>query len=270
MSFGALKQAQDLLSRKRKRDSDSTPQQDDKLEALRARLRQIKEANAASELETGSRARPSAASQTAPGRPKAKDNEDKSEDDSDSAPSEEGGPAHARSSKHAPTSLSSKHQVTRRRTVVDVPKRHVRDPRFDAMNQPPSDPAKLAKAYSFLDDYQKDEITELRAAIKKARTEEDKETLRRKMVSMENKRKAKEAKEREQEVLRRHRKEEKAKVEAGKKPFYLKRGEVKNEALVDKFKGMKGKEREKLIERRRIKAGQKEKRMMPDNRRIAR
>ena len=42
VSFGALKQAQDAVSRKRKRGSDTTADQEDKLEALRERLRQIR------------------------------------------------------------------------------------------------------------------------------------------------------------------------------------------------------------------------------------
>jgi ribosomal RNA-processing protein 36 len=158
--------------------------------------------------------------------------------------------------------------VTRKRTVIDVPKRHFRDPRFDALHQQSAPTGNSAKAYSFLRDYQKDEIAELKTAIKQARNEDDKETLKRKMVSMQNRIKAQEAKEREQEILRQHRREEKEKVEQGKKPFYLKSKDVKERAIVEKFKGMKSKDREKLMEKRRRKESQKEKRRMPDARRL--
>lgn len=271
VSFGALKRANDSLSRKRKRGSDVTDEQEDKLAALRRRLRQIREekekaagapsSNPASKI---TRATASASNNTS--------NSD-DEDDSDSAPSEveSGGRGLSRTSKHAPTAQSSTHQVTRKRTVVDVPKSHVRDPRFDALTQnrsahPGNNPE---AAYSFLRDYQTAEIAELKAALKKTRDEDDKAVLRRKVNSMENRLKAHAAKEREQEVLRQHRREEKVRVGEGKTPFYLKKKDLKERVLVEKFKGMKGKEREKLVEKRRKKEGQKEKRMMPRDRRMA-
>ncbi|KAK5172613.1 rRNA biogenesis protein rrp36 [Saxophila tyrrhenica] len=265
VSFGALKKAQDAIVKKRKRGSDTTAEQDEKLEALRARLRQMKQSK--------ERSTPSHPDQQSSKKRKsttAATNMTTSQDvnsDSDSAPSEVGA-TKSRSSKHAPVSKSSRYQVTRKRNVVDVPKRVTRDPRFDAFNQNSSDPGNAAKAYSFLRDYQKDEIAELKAAVKQAKTEEDKETLKRKLISMQNRLKTEDAKEREQNVLRQHRKEEKQRVEQGKQPYFLKRKEVKDRALVEKFKDMKGKDREKLIERRRRKEGQREKKMMPEARRV--
>jgi ribosomal RNA-processing protein 36 len=272
VSFGALKQAQDALSRKRKRGSDSTADQEEKLEALRARLDQIrskskKSANAKSSIRNvDERQKDRRGSSTMQPHPKAADTD--SEPDSDSAPSEEDIPTKSRTSKHAPASQSSRHQVTRKRTVVDVPKRTYRDPRFDALQERSAHPGNSGKAYSFLRDYQKDEIAELKAAIKLTRNEDDKETLKRKVISMQNKIKSEEAKEREQEVLRQHRREEREKVEQGTKPFYLKQKDVKERAMVEKFKGMKSKDREKLMEKRRRKEDQKEKRRMPEARRL--
>ena len=67
-----------------------------------------------------------------------------------------------------------------------------------------------------------------------------------------------------------HKKEEKGRVLEGKKPYFLKEKEVKERALVEKFRGMKGKEREKVVEKRRLKESQREKRGMPrDRRRVA-
>lgn len=267
VSFGALKQAQDTISRKRKRGSDTTADQEDKLEALRARLREIKEAKSAPAGKVAKALKISAGAPQTSGHDDAEGEEDE-EEDSDSAPSEEDAPK-SRSSKHAPATQSSRHQVTRKRVVVDVPKRVVRDPRFDAYHQHSAHPENSEKAYSFLRDYQKSEINELKAAIKKTKNEDEKETLRRTMGSMENRIKSKEAKEREQEIIRKHRKEERARLEQGKNPYYLKKKDVKEKALVEKFKGMKSKEREKVIEKRRKKEGQKEKKRMPDARRMA-
>lgn len=282
VSFGALKQAQETMkdSRKRKRGlgtngNDEEDDQEGKLEVLRKRLRELKERQGDVQIpksNTKTRTPVSTLKTTDAKATKddaGSDQESNSDFDSDSAPSEEGAPTLSRSSKHAPAAQSSRHQVTRKRNVIEVPKRIVRDPRFDALHQHshahhPSAGANADKAYSFLRDYQKSEIQELKAVLKKSKSDDDKITLRRKINSMENRIKAKDAKEREQEVLRRHRKEERERVEQGKTPFFLKKKEVKEQALVEKFKGMKGKERTKLVEKRRKKEGQKEKKRMPE------
>ncbi|KAK0267822.1 rRNA biogenesis protein rrp36 [Friedmanniomyces endolithicus] len=265
ISFGALKQAQDAVFRKRKRGSDEAPEQDDKLENLRKRLRQIKE------QKTGTQLKPTATTKTSRDDP---DNSN-SDSDSDSGPSEDEAPSKSRTSKHAPAEQTSRHQVTRKRTVVDYPRRAIRDPRFDSIpnqpstaHQPPNGTAD--KAYSFLLDYQRTEIDDLKAALKRAKGEDDIYNLRRKINSMENRLKAHAAKEREQAVRSAHKKEEKGRVLEGKKPYFLKDKEVKERALVEKFRGMKGKEREKVVEKRRLKESQREKRGMPrDRRRVA-
>ncbi|KAK5736811.1 rRNA biogenesis protein rrp36 [Elasticomyces elasticus] len=264
ISFGALKQAQDAVgSRKRKRGSNDSPAaaDDDKLEALRKRLRQIKDQK--SSLPTTK-------------NPANDDDAENSGDDSDdSAPSEEGGHVKSRTSKHAPASQTTKHQVTRKRTVISYPKLVTRDPRFDNIPfqapttaHAPNDASD--KAYAFLRDYQKDEVGELRAALRKTKDEDEKELLRRKINSMENRLKSHAAKEREQAVRAEHRKEEKGRVLEGKKPYFLKEKEVKERALVKKFEGMKGREREKIVAKRALKESQKEKRAMPRDRRLAR
>ncbi|KAK4580503.1 rRNA biogenesis protein rrp36 [Recurvomyces mirabilis] len=261
VSFGVLRKAQETLSQKRKRGSDETPEHDNKLEALRKRLRQIKEQKA-SATSSEKQQRPARQNDA----PDASDDEDSG---SDSAPSEEGAATKSRSSKHAPAEQTSRHQVTRKRNVIEVPKRAIRDPRFDAFNNHSLHPGNSEKAYGFLDDYQKDEIAELRTAMKQSQSEDDKVALRRKINSMENKLKAKATREREQNVVRAHRKEEREKVEQGKTPYHLKKKEVKERALMEKFKGMKGKEREKVMDKRRLKESQKEKKRMPGARRVA-
>ncbi|KAI7199793.1 hypothetical protein KC352_g19852 [Hortaea werneckii] len=268
VSFGALKQAQDTLSRKRKRGSDANEEQEDKLNALRKRLRELKGRNGDTQQSKGAvqqKTGPKAVTVKFTKGDATPDDEDDDPSDSDSAPSEEGAPTLSRSSKHAPAAQSTRHQVSRKRNVVDVPKRVVRDPRFDALQQRHSHTGNNSeKAYSFLRDYQKSEISELRAALKKAKSEEDKVTLRRKINSMENRLKSKESKERQQEVLRKHRKEEREKVQQGKTPYFLKKKELKEQALVEKFKGMKSKDRAKLVEKRKKKEGQKERKKMPE------
>lgn len=95
VSFGALAKAQDVLSkstdRKRKRGEDSSKPQDDKLEALRERLRQIKAEKMASGEAKPSK-KPKTAEKSKAGHREQDDDEGAEDDsDSDAAP-------HARSS----------------------------------------------------------------------------------------------------------------------------------------------------------------------------
>lgn len=115
--------------------------------------------------------------------------------------------------------------------------------------------------------YRDSEMSELKSAIRKTKDPEAKEKLQRALLSMESRKKSQQAKDQQQEVLRKHRKEEKAKVEQGKRPFYLKKADQKQLALVERFEGMKGKQVDKVIERRRKKQAGKERKTMPDTRR---
>ena len=142
----------------------------------------------------------------------------------------------------------------------------IRDPRFEPISGP-LDEAKIKNKYAFLDTYRDAEIAELKAGIRKTKDATARETLKRALISMESRKKARLLSEQQQEVLRRHRKEEKEKVDMGKKPYYLKRGELKERALVERFKGMKGKQVDKVIERRRKKQTARERKAMPEERR---
>ncbi|KAF2744469.1 DUF947-domain-containing protein [Sporormia fimetaria CBS 119925] len=261
VSFGALAKAQDALnkkdpSRKRKRGEDTSASQDDKLQALRERLRALKEQKVAKE------GPPSKKSKATKEKPRRKDAEQDDGSDSDGAP-------HARSSKHAPAVQTSKRPVTRRREVVEVKKPVSRDPRFNHVAGPTPDENVLSKRYGFLDDYKASEMAELKAAIKKTKNEEDKEKLKRKLLSMESQKKAKDSKEQQQKIIQEHRKKEKELIKQGKQPFYLKKSEQKKLALVDRFENMKAKQRDKVIERRRKKVASKERKNMPADRRTA-
>ena len=261
VSFGALKQAQDSLSRKRKRKEETNPENDEKLEKIRERLREIKRRKE-SEAEAEGKPKKKQASKKSDKRDEDEHEED-SDSDSDSGPEEVGA-----KSKHAPMAQSSRYEVTRKRQVIEVPKMKARDPRFDAMQQRNAHTGNVEKAYGFLAEYQADEIAQLKAALKITKDPFQQDLLKRKIGSMENRIKAKAAKEREQEVLRRHRKEERQKVESGKNPYYLKKSELKEQALVEKYKGMKGKEREKAIDKKRKKESQREIKRMPEARRM--
>ncbi|RKF59367.1 rRNA biogenesis protein rrp36 [Erysiphe neolycopersici] len=167
-----------------------------------------------------------------------------------------------RSNNHAPTEITSKKAVTRKREVVPVKNRQARDPRFEPLGAS-LQAITLTKAYSFLDDYRETEMKDLKAALKKTKNVEEKEKLKRTLLVMESKKKAKLRKLKEQEIIDRHRKQEKALVKQGKKPFYLKKSEQKKQVLLDQFNELKGKKLDRVIERRRKKIEGKQKKKMP-------
>ncbi|KAI1813982.1 hypothetical protein GGS20DRAFT_585996 [Poronia punctata] len=177
-----------------------------------------------------------------------------------------------RSSKHAPTEMSSKRQVTRRREVVATHIVPARDPRFSsaaAHSDAPTDEIRLRKAYSFLDEYRDREMADLRASLKKAKTTREKEGIARTLKSMQSKKEAQMRRDQEREVVARHRRQEKELVAQGKKsaPFYLKKAELKKQVLLDRYQGMKKRDVDKSIERRRKKLTSKEKKNLPWTRR---
>jgi ribosomal RNA-processing protein 36 len=188
-----------------------------------------------------------------------------------------------RTSKHAPVEMTSKKQVSRRRdflsATAETKKAASRDPRFMPLGAAAGsggsgssskiDEIKARKAYAFLDDYRASEMQELRAAIKKTRNEGEKEKLQKALLSMESRKKAQDRKDKERAVIEEHRRREKELVRQGKTPFYLKKSEQKKRLLVDQFQGMKKKEADRAIERRRKKMAGKEKKLLPMARRGA-
>ncbi len=149
---------------------------------------------------------------------------------------------------------------------MPVAKRQVRDPRFEAMAGQ-VDTAKVNKAYSFLNDYRMDETKQLREELKKTKDESQKERMKRQLLSMESKMKTELRKAKEQEILDKHREDEKKLVEQGKKPFYLKKAEQKKQLIMDQYSQLKGKQLDHVIERRRKKVEGKEKKNLPYARR---
>jgi ribosomal RNA-processing protein 36 len=295
VSFGALAKAHHSLSgegrgRKRKRGQDDNEEAEGKLKALRERLRELRGAKGV--FDTASAKKDKARKADATSQRKSRDSKGSfferahsdgeegeeaqsdsnissgSASDEDEEPSKKKLPS--RGSKHAPTVMSSKRTVTRRRTIIHVAKPALGDPRFERFTGR-LNTAAVDQRYSFLDQYRADELAELKKALKKqgkTLDEQSRENLKRKILSYESKQKTRQDKDRERKVVKEHRSKEKEAGRQGKKSFYLKKSEVKKQALVDKFEGMKAKEKERAIQRRRKKLASREKRSMPRDRRM--
>lgn len=162
--------------------------------------------------------------------------------------------------------MSSKKAVSRKRQVVSIPKVEARDPRFSSLSGA-LDMNRVNKQYAFLNDYRASEIAGLKQQLRDTKDGATKETLRRELKSKEDRERARQRAEEENAVIREHRKEEREKIKQGKQPFFLKRGEVKKQALVRRFEGMGESKVEKAMEKRRRKKAKKEKKAMPRARR---
>jgi ribosomal RNA-processing protein 36 len=177
----------------------------------------------------------------------------------------------SRSSKHAPMVQSSKYAVSRKRTIVEPPSApKTRDPRFDPTivgrrggASGPSD------AYAFLDDYRAAELKDLKEQLAKTKDVKGREALQREIRSTTDRLRAIENNKREREIVSEHNKREKQLIREGKKstPYFLKHSEIKKQAMLKKYEGMKSRDRVKALERRRKKATAKERKEMPMERR---
>ncbi|KAG0129815.1 rRNA biogenesis protein RRP36 [Tuber indicum] len=176
-----------------------------------------------------------------------------------------------RSSKHAPQEISSKRAVTRRREAVApiIPAAQAaRDPRFDTAVKGVYDEKVFRKNYSFLDDYREDEMKALKQEIFKSKDEQKREQLKKELLSMESRRKTEKNKEQGEKVVREHRKRERELIKQGKKPFYLKKAEQKKLLLAEKYSKLNEKQLEKVLEKKRKRKSQKERKSMPFSRRV--
>lgn len=275
MSFGTLAKVQESLgddkaSRKRKR-GEGDKEADEKVQALRERLKELKGKSLEKKMKTESTSKNTntKAAKGTKGTDRPMFSAESSDDEEDNEEAAEKGPAKkkGRSSKHAPTEISSKRAVTRRRDAVDLKKDTTRDPRFDPLSGE-VDHLVLSKKYAFLDEYRTFEIATLKKSIKNKKIpEEEREVMKRQVVSMESKMAFEKSKEREAKIVREHRKEERKRVEEGKGVWHVKKSVVREEALKERFEGMKGRQRDKIIERRRKKLTAKERKGMPEERR---
>ncbi|KAK6349704.1 rRNA biogenesis protein rrp36 [Orbilia brochopaga] len=176
----------------------------------------------------------------------------------------------SRSSKHAPTEMSSKKAVSRRRVVVELPADTTRDPRFDRLGASGTvDKKKIERNYAFLDEYRDSEIKTLRQEVAKEKNPDRKEQLQKTLQSLESKREAKRKQLERDKILAEHKKKEREAIAQGKKPFYLKKSEQKKLVLTSQFANMGQKQRTRAIERKRKKIASKEKKRMPWSRRTA-
>ncbi|KAJ1984985.1 rRNA biogenesis protein rrp36 [Dimargaris verticillata] len=178
-------------------------------------------------------------------------------------------PVKAKRSSEKPTAMSSKRPVSRFRQVIATQGKRTRDPRFDEqcghLNE-----GLFKQAYKFLDGYQQHEEAELRAELKATKDLNRREQIKRTLSVMASQRNTEEQKAKRKQIIREHRKTEMEHIEKGKQPYYLKKADIKQVELAEKFKDIKDPQRlEKVMERRRKRNAAKDHRSLPYQRRSA-
>lgn len=171
-----------------------------------------------------------------------------------------------RANKNRPTEISSKVPVKRFKEVIQVPKKVCRDPRFETLCGT-FDQDGFRNRYNFLfDENLPAEKKKLQMMIKKSRDPKAKEDLQKNIAWIDNKIKSAPASSKNLEtwILSEHKKIEREAARKGKMPFYLKKGEIRERKLVQKYNELKSSGKlESFIDKRRKKNAAKDHRYMP-------
>ena len=195
-------------------------------------------------------------------------------------------PPPARSSKHAPAEVSSKRAVKRgpssinptisSTTALGSGPFVARDPRFDpavlarsnpraAVGTSSSGPSSLLSSskksdYAFLEAHRAQEIRALRTQSRDPKaTQHDRDRAKRQLARWDSQQRARDTKILEAHVRDEHRQKERELAAQGKKPFFLKRAELKKRVMTERYSGLSDKQAERAVERRRKKVAGKEK-----------
>ncbi|KAJ4835661.1 hypothetical protein Tsubulata_021710 [Turnera subulata] len=169
-----------------------------------------------------------------------------------------------RANKNRPMEVSCKKPVSRFREVVQVPKKMVRDPRFESLCGN-LDVDGFRKRYNFL--YENDlptEKEELKKQLKKSKDPEVINQLKNRISWIDKQLKFDSTKSTDKAILAEHKKKEREAAKQGKQPFYLKKSEIRKQRLLDKFNKLKESGKlDSFIEKRRKKNAAKDRRFMP-------
>ncbi|XP_010940889.1 uncharacterized protein [Elaeis guineensis] len=169
-----------------------------------------------------------------------------------------------RANKNRPMEMSSKVRVGRFREVIQAPKRVVRDPRFESLCGT-LDTDGFRKRYNFLFEVELPaEKEKLHKLIKKSKDPTVVEELKNHISWIDKQLKSGPQKTAESEILSDHIKKEREAAKRGKRPYYLKKSEIRKRKLIKKYDELKAEGKlDSYIEKRRKKNASKDHRYMP-------
>ncbi|TYZ60983.1 hypothetical protein PybrP1_005338 [[Pythium] brassicae (nom. inval.)] len=177
-----------------------------------------------------------------------------------------GGGAKPKRNKNRPLELSSRRQVSRFKNVVEVKKKKLVDPRFDATTGRLNEDL-FAKSYAFLDEYKQSELQELKKQLRNANSVTRKEELKHEINVRSQELSEKKKSEKIKSALTKRKRDERDAVASGKNPFYLKRKDKKKLELETKFQDLQESGRlSKFMAKKRKKNASKDHRWLPTQR----
>uniref|UniRef100_A0A7S3M8N6 rRNA biogenesis protein RRP36 n=1 Tax=Spumella elongata TaxID=89044 RepID=A0A7S3M8N6_9STRA len=171
-----------------------------------------------------------------------------------------------RTNKNAPAEMPSNRPVRRLRVDANNASKKTVDPRFSDISGK-LDERIFAKNYSFLDEKREKEIEVLSKTLKKIKSTSKKEELKAELLKMKQLSKERARGLRVMQRLDSLHAEEREKVKAGKKPFFLKQSVKNTINLEERYKELrKDGKLHKFMEKRRKKNSNKDHRWLPTRR----
>lgn len=167
------------------------------------------------------------------------------------------------SGKAGPLEMSSKSPAPFLRKVIASKKTMRRDPRFDDLSGE-FKPEVFVNTYKFLDDIKKKEKEIVQKKLRKVRDPELKEKLQKLIHKMDQQEEAAQRKQKLREREMEYKKKLREDARQGKKPFYLKKGEVRKAELAEKYRELKRKGKvENFLSKKRKRNSHKDRRKLP-------
>lgn len=169
-----------------------------------------------------------------------------------------------RANKNRPMEASWKRPVGRFREVIQAPKKVARDPRFQSLCGTLNVEG-FKKRYGFL--YENElpaERKELQKQLKKSNDPDVIDELKSRIGWIDKQLKSETGKQTEAAILAEHKKKEREAAKQGKKPFYLKKSEIRKRRLIEKYNSLKASGKvDAFMEKKRRKNAAKEHRYVP-------
>ncbi|CAI9555534.1 unnamed protein product [Staurois parvus] len=163
-----------------------------------------------------------------------------------------------------PLELSSKNPAPFLRKVISSKKTMRRDPRFDDLSGE-FKPEVFLNTYKFLDDLKKKEKEVVQTKLKKARDPELREKLQKLIRKMDQQEEASQKQEKLRERQLEYKRQMREDARQGKKPFYLKKGDIRKVEMADKYRELKRKGKlEHFLSKKRKRNSHKDRRKLPN------
>ncbi|WJX57732.1 hypothetical protein P8452_43260 [Trifolium repens] len=169
-----------------------------------------------------------------------------------------------RANKNRPMEASSKKPVPAFRDVIQAPKKVVCDPRFESLCGT-VDLDGFRKRYNFY--FENDlpaEKQALKKKLKKYKNPERRSEIEERLALVDKQLKSGPPKNVETQILAKHKKKEREAAKQGKRPFYLKKSEIRNQGLIEKYDHLKSSGKlDSFIEKKRKRNAAKDRKFMP-------